>query len=356
MRWPWQSEPEARSDDLTRAVISLLQTRATGTLLEPDGLAALEIASGLYSRAFAACKVVTPRPIVTDALTPRLLSDIARRLIRSGNGVYLLRVSRSGLNLLGIGSWSLSGAGDDPAGWVYEAATTGPSGTTTRRNVSSSGVVHCRWAVDPARPWLGLSPLGFAETSGRLAANLETRLADETGARVGRLLPIPVDPGDGGDDDPLASLKSQLGQLQGQTALVETTSGGWAIGRDAAPSRGRSDWVSTRIGADPPETLATLRSDSGQAVLMACGIPSGLVSPDAAGTAMREGWRQFYANSLLPMARLIEAELSAKLETPVSITFPSFAGSDLAGKTVALSRLVEAGLALDRSMEIVGLA
>ena len=356
MRWPWQPQPETRADDLTRAVVSLLQTRAGGTLLEPDGLAALEIASGLYARAFAACKVETPRQIVTKALSPRLLSDIARRLIRTGNAVYLIKVSRSGLLLHGIGSWTMAGAGDDPVNWLYELSTHGPSATTTMRYVPRTGVVHCRFAVDPARPWLGLSPLGFATTSGRLAANLETRLAEETGARVGRLLPVPMDPGDGSEDDPLASLKSQLAQLAGQTALIETTSGGWSIGRDAAPSRGRSDWVSTRIGAHPPDVLATLRSDAGQSVLMACGVPSGLVSPDAPGTSQRESWRQFFANSLLPMARLIEHELSDKLETPIKISFPDFAGTDLAGKSVALVRLIEAGIERDTAMGIVGLA
>ena len=124
----------------------------------------------------------------------------------------------------------------------------------------------------PERPWHGISPIGYARLSGKLAANLELRLAEEAGARVGYLLPIPGDGGDGGTDDSLSSLKNDLAALAGNTALVETVSSGWAEGRAAAP---QSDWKPQRMGADPPETLAELRGAAGLDVLSACGIPPG---------------------------------------------------------------------------------
>ena len=70
--------------------------------------------------------------------------------------------------------------------------------------------MHIRYAVDPARPWLGISPLGWARATGKLAANLEQRLGEESGAPVGSILPVPADGGDDPEADPLAGLRADL--------------------------------------------------------------------------------------------------------------------------------------------------
>ena len=54
----------------------------------------------------------------------------------------------------------------------------GPSSNETRIYPSAS-VLHFRYASDPERPWHGISPLGYARATGKLAANLELRLAEE---------------------------------------------------------------------------------------------------------------------------------------------------------------------------------
>ena len=38
-------------------------------------------------------------------------------------------------------------------------------------------VVHVRYAVDPCRPWQGVSPLAWAETAATLLAGAETALS-----------------------------------------------------------------------------------------------------------------------------------------------------------------------------------
>ena len=217
----------------------------------------------------------------------------------------------------------------------------------------SASVLHFRYAPEPERPWSSPSPLGYARQTGRLAANLELRLGEEAGARVGYLLPVPSDGGDGSADDPLASLKSDLGALSGGTALIETTSAAWGEGRGAAP---QSDWKPQRLGANPPAALAELRGDAAEDVLAACGVPPGLASAQSEGTSQRESWRRFSVGTIQPAARLVAEELAFKLGSPgLTLSFESLGAADLAGKARSVGVFVKAGVPLARALELAGL-
>ena len=144
------------------------------------------------------------------------------------------------------GSWDVAGRGPDPASWVYRLDLYSPSGSVTRIYPAAS-VLHFRYAPEPERPWTSPSPLGYARATGKLAANLELRLGEEAGSRVGYVLPVPADGGTGDEDDPLADLKQDLAALSGNTALVETTSAAWGEGRGAAP---QSDWKTPTAGSE----------------------------------------------------------------------------------------------------------
>ena len=125
----------------------------------------------------------------------------------------------------------------------------------------------------------------------------------------------------------------------GRTALVETTSAGWGDGTDAAP---RSDWKPQRIGAAPPAPLVDLRSESGRAVLAACGVPATLfeASGDAAGR--RESWRSFLHGSVQPHAEILAVELAAKLDAPdLALTFDRLFASDLSGRARAFQSMTK---------------
>ena len=119
--------------------------------------------------------------------------------------------------------------------------------------------------------------------------------------------------------------------------MVETTSAGWAEGRAAAPA---GDWAVRRLGANPPASLVELRRDVEVSILGACGVPPGLVVSGADGTGQRESWRRFLHGSVQPVARLVEHELSEKLDAPVTLSFARLGASDISGRARAWRSLV----------------
>ena len=192
--------------------------------------------------------------------------------------------------------------------------------------------------------------------SGRssVAANLEKRLGEEAGGSVAHLLPVPSDGGNGTGDDPLAQLKGDIRKGKGKTLLLETTQAGFGEGRSAAPQK---DWVPSRIGADPPAVLPTLRSDAALSVLGACGVPPSLASTVSSdGTAQRESWRRFLHGSVQPLALLIAEELGEKLDVPdLSLSFDSLMASDLSGRARAFQSMVNGGMQIDKAAGLAGL-
>ena len=349
MRWPWDKteKRQAAGGAYTDAIVSMIQQAAAGgSVGEPAALAALETAAGLWARAFASAELSSPIP----AVSPSFLASVARQLVRRGESLWAIDVRRGEIVLRPAGSWDIEG-GSDPETWFYRLDMFGPSGNETRLYPAES-VCHFKYATDPERPWHGISPLGYARQTARMAANLELRLAEEANAKVGYLLAVPSDGGDGSADDPLASLKKDLAALQGNTALVETTAGGYGEGRAAAPL---ADWKPQRMGANPPATLAELRGAAASDVLSACGVPPGLASAQSEGTSQRESWRRF-GIGMAAVGRGVAEELSDKLDLPgLSLTFESIGSSDLAGKARSVGVFVKAGVPLSRALEIAGL-
>ena len=348
MRWPWtKAEPEKRESlPFTDAVVAALAAQAAGQSVgDPGAIAALEAATALYARAFASARMTPPVP----ALSPSTMTLIARNLIRRSEDVHLIQVRGDAAALIPCGSWDVRGPWRESA-WWYRADTFGPFGNDTHF-VSGASVLHCRYAVDSARPWYGISPLGWARSTATLAANLETRLGEEAGSSVGFLLPVPQDGGDGGDEDPLAQLKVDLANLRGRVALTETSSAGWGDGQMAAPQK---DWVPQRIGAHPPESLATLRSDAAMAVLSACAVPVSLVT-DADGTSQREAWRRFVMGAVEPLLEVVAQEIETKLETRVAFDLSRLWAHDLAGRASSFKAMVTAGMEVERAAGLSGL-
>ena len=162
---------------------------------------------------------------------------IARNLIRRGEDVHQIMIEGGMVRLQPIGSWDVRG-GPWESDWWYRCDRFGPSGNLTEL-VPSAAVLHTRYSVDSARPWYGIGPLGWARSTGTLAANLEARLGEEAGGPVGHVIPVPQDGGDGEDDDPLVQLKADLAGAKGRTLLTETVSAAWGEGRPAAA---QADW------------------------------------------------------------------------------------------------------------------
>ena len=242
--------------------------------------------------------------------------------------------------------------GDSPSSWYVRADLFGPSGSRTAF-LPHAAFVHCRYSVDPSRPYRGIGPLQWASDTGILAANLEKRLGEEAGGAVAHLLPIPADGGDDSANDPLAELKADIKAGKGRTLLVETTAAGFGEGRSAAP---KNDWMPTRIGADPPSSLPSLRSDAALSVLGATGIPPSLASTVSSdGTAQRESWRRFLHGSVQPLAEIVSQELSDKLDVDISLSFDRIFASDLSGRARAFAGLVKAGMDITKAAALAGL-
>ena len=352
MRWPWQRE-EHRASATDALVSAILAAASGGTIGDHRAIAALETAVNFYAAAFATARVTTDDPRVAARLTPAFLAMVARALIRRGEFLAVLEATPArGLELHAAGSWDVKG-GPAESSWIYRADLFGPSGSVSM-TVPGAAVLHMRYAVDPARPWRGVSPLESASLTGVLAGNLEQRLGEETGASVGSFLPVPKADGTDPDDpdkDPLSELRGDIRNAKGRSILVESMATSWGEGPGAAP---RGDWKSQRFGAAPPDILEALRSSVGMSVLNACGVPVSL-AVDADGTSQRESWRRFVAGPVAALAAIVAAELQAKLDAPVTLSFTSLYASDLVGRASAFARISGEKLPSDTAREIVGL-
>ena len=262
--------------------------------------------------------------------------------------MHVIRVDRAGrVSLRPASSWHFEG-GEDPDGWTVRVTTYGPS-TSTTRHVPYSGVVFVRWGSTPGQPYVGTGPLSWAHTTARLQSETERSLADEAAGPLAQLLAVPQDGGDGGDEDPLAALKVDIAGARGRALLVETVAAAWGEGRTAAPQR---DWMASRLGPHPPESVVKAADMAFQRVLAACGTPPSLFL-DSDGTSQREAVRRWHLGTVLPLARLLEHELTAKLESEVRLRFDTYA-MDMVSRAQVVSKLAQAGVPMTTALAAVG--
>ena len=336
---------EKRSSSYTDLVVAGIQAAATGG---PTPTAAatgsLESCAGLYGRAFQGAEVDTDSQQIKDALDPQTLGMIGRGLIRSGEIILLIRTSRGYLELLPAASHDVSGSAD-PDTWMYNLTLGGPSATSTY-SVPGDSVAHCRWAVEPSRPFAGISPLGVAILAGKLSAATADSLASEAGMPTGAFLPLPVD----GQDETIGNMKADIRKAKGNILTVEAGDFDNAgVGRSA-------DYSVKRFGADPPSALVSVMELATREVYSACGVPPAMMATTD-GTAAREASRRWYHTALLATAETVSSELSKKLGSPVMLRFPKLEGfaSDTVGKARALQAMVNAGVPLERALALSGL-
>ncbi len=75
----------------------------------------------------------------------------------------------------------------------------------------------------------------------------------------------------------------------------------------------------------------------------------------ADGTAQREAFRRYLTLTVQPVGTLLSAELSAKLETPVRLTFAELYAHDLVGRASAYRQMRQAGMDDNEARRIAGL-
>ena len=353
----WKRQPEVRSSDYAGVLSQLYyQAAATGSS-GATSTAAIETAAGMLSRALSTAQVEGP-DWAKRAISARTLAQIGRDLIRIGSSTHVIEVDHRGEVVLIPGSnISFTGGGPNPATWSAYVSMNGPSSTVTRL-VPWPGLIWLTWGSFAERPYGGVSPSSWASTSARLLAATETALADEVSGPLAQILSVPrndvedpnADP-DEDDSDPLAGLRSDLKAARGRAVLLETTASGWGEGKPSAP---QADWRQQRLGPQPPTELVALRQQSHDAILAAHGLGPALFSADGAGTAQRESLRRWHMNVLVPTARLLEEELSEKLEVSIRLRLDSYS-RDQVGRAQTVSRLVAAGVSLDVALSAAGL-
>ena len=350
-RWPWdRTEDRAAEGGYTSIISQLVELQAAGTTQQASATAAMEAAAGALSRAFMGATVEGP-PDVAAAVSPRVLSQIGRDLVRVGESLHVIRMSGGRLRLFPASTWYWEG-GADPDGWLCTATTYGPSDSETYR-VPYSSVLFVTWGSPTARPYHGLGPGSWARDTARLMSNAERSLANEAGGPTAQLLPVPQDGGDGDDEtDPLAGLKGDIKNAKGSALLVETTAGGWGDGAVNAP---RADWKPTRLGPNPPEGFAKVASDSFSRFLAAAGVPPGLFAEGADGTAMRESLRQWHLGVVRPLARMLATELTDKFGMPVGLKFDDYP-RDMVSRAQVFAKLAAVeGVSPELALELSGM-
>ena len=352
MRFPWSKpEPEKRSSggDYSDIIIRLAEAQAAGTAADVGRTAAVEAVSGALSRAFAAAMVEGPA-WAAEAVSPCFLSLVGRDLVRRGQSLHVIRVGEGGrVRLAPAADWSWQDGSDDPDSWNVRATCYGPAASVTRL-LPARGVVFIAWSTTAGTPFAGAGPLSLASTTARLNAQSERAIADESSGPVAQIIPVPQDGGDDSDDDPLAMLKADIAAARGKAVLTETTSAAWGEGRTAAPA---ADWKAQRLGPAPTEAQARIARDSFERMLAACGYPPSLAI-DSDGTSQREGLRRWHLGTVVPLARILEAELSRKLEADIRLRFDTYP-LDMVSRAQVVSKLVGAGVALDTATMAVGL-
>ena len=132
---------------------------------------------------------------------------------------------------------------------------------------------------------------------------------------------------------------------------METTAAGYGDGRSAAPQR---DWIPSRLGPAPPAAMSEIMGRSFTSILAACGTPPSLFD-SADGTSQRESFRRYLTMMVQPLAKMLEAELSAQLAGTVRLDFDGLYAHDLVGRASAFSKLVANGVAVDKALATSGL-
>ena len=308
--------------------------------------AAAVFAMSMVSRAFASAEV---RPATfAQTLSAPVRAMIGLELLLRGEFLAEIDLAASGRIILYPGYGKVASGTHRPDTWRYELKLAQPGDDTEpiTRNVAANGVVHVRDGADVLAPWKGYSRLQRMGVASQALADIEGRLGHDARTRVMHIIPVP----DGIPAARVTDVGNSLRASRGNVKLVETTTGGWGQGRLAAPSR---DWEPRRVGPEIPQQNTMFRDSTAAQIIAAMGVPQQL-QYGAAGE-MREGYRQLQTIEIEPLARLVEAELSEKLETDIRFTFDRLAAIDINARARAFQGFINGGLTLEAALSLVGL-
>ncbi|MCY4156221.1 MAG: hypothetical protein OXF66_02120 [Gammaproteobacteria bacterium] len=347
MRWPWQRESRASGGDFAQALLDAQLAAAAATTTRADQTSDVEIPARALSHALAGATVEGDG---LGVVTPEWLALCGHEIIRRGEHVSFIHPSMALVPVNDL-NWEIeSEQGELERDWRARITTYGPSASRTRV-VSRDQLVVVRWAATSGTPHVGRGPRHFASLAARASAESERAAGDDQATPVAPLITVPAHANQGGEDDRLKSLRTQLANGRGKPALVPTVNEGFGEGRGSAPQR---DWNPTRLGPAPSPDQVESRKDIHTHMLAAAGMPIAMFSATTAQSA-REGLRQWTMGVVMPICKLLGSELSRRLDAEIRI-MPDTYGLDLQGragaakaKAGAIKTLMDAGLTLEQA-------
>ena len=339
MRWPWgdrAQDPEHRQFD--NAAVEALLLSAAGVSAEPAGTAAAVSGVG----AIAGILTLARPDALADALTPGILRSYAEAMLLRGEWAAALEDDGTLLPASGI---EVNG-GASPASWYYDLRFPRASGGEVGRTLPGVGVVHVAWNQSAGSPWRGRSPLTNAGLTTQALANIEKSLRDDSSVPTGGIMPQP----DGLSPKALAQVRTALTQGKGAMSIIETTAGGFGLGKESAP---RKDWEQRRFGAEVPAGSIAFRDSASLSVLAALGVSPNLFTGD--GSGMREAHRLMVAGPAQGLALLLSAEVARKTGISLTLNLGRAESVDPRGLGRAVASLVTSGMTLTEAVQLVGL-
>ena len=246
----------------TNDAIDALLGQALGSGGQPSATAAVATAVQAISAPFGTAILRgSPTP-----LSGAFLVDLVRRLMLSGNGLYLIGVGPSGgITLTPASDFKVSG---NSSRLSYELELATPSGEPITRRASAEAVIHVLVNTPPGTPWRGRAPWQCAQLTAEALGKIEQSLKADSSIPTGMLLPVP----DGVSNAAKNGIRNALLNGKGGITPVDTTSGGWGQGSLAAPKGG--DYDQKRFGGVIPATSLDMRDRSSLAVLRSYGVSS----------------------------------------------------------------------------------
>ena len=336
--WPFsKAEKRSYTEAVAEAVAQSIGA-APGYSASAQATAALEIASGLWSRAFAGVEV-SPSTMRTQILSASVMSHIGRYLVRRGEAVLLIRATPRSIALLPCASWDISG-GVSEDDWTYRVDLYGATGNVSRI-VPSASVIHVRYASDPASPWQGVSPVAWAARTGGILGSMEAMLAAEAKGKSGYVL-------ESNSQTMAAAVQKQSKDFQLQL------DGGTFMGPVKGPMEtGQSQVI--RLGMDTPPEVRMLHGEIAEAVLSACGVPPSLARVGEA-TGIREAWRLFLSGTIEPVGRMVREHLAERMDEPaLRLDFSGLLGIDVRARVFGTLAASGQGLDPERAARVAGL-
>ena len=347
MSWYWPFSEKRSTGGFSDAIIRAVEAQASQTVADSSSTAAIECVAGLLSRTLAGAKVSGPSWAV-DAVNPPWLAVVGRSLIRDGASLSVMRPATDGLHLIPAAFWTWEtwqALGEIESEWLVRATTYGPSASTTR-TLERDSVVYVRWGVAPGLLYRGRSPASWANLTAKMNSETTRVLGDESSGPISQILPLPV----GAEDESVALLKSDIRNSRGKVLFPETAAAGFGEGKAAAPQR---DFVQSRQGPNPPESLVKLSEVSFKHMVGAAGASSALFD-DSDGTSKMQALRMWHMSTVMPIVGVLQYELRQRLGADIRIEVDNYA-KDIVGRAKMLKDLVTGGVDTDKALALSGL-